>query len=258
MRLPVRSDTQPTSAPSSSSKQRESATVRTGRRLLPAGVSDVTDIPPNDFWSASLSDDPCLGCGDGLAPVGPPGAGGQPGFEPPPPPSVRSGVHVREPRLLRAVTPAYPELARQARIGGSVVIECVIDTSGRVVEARVVSGHQLLAPAALDAVGQWAYTPTLLNGVPVGAPDRERRLLPARKRSRSPRDKRATRPDHRDLAHPLPAAARRGRTAGALPTGPGSPCADLRPVYRPRRPRESPLHRLLSRTVQPSACSTST
>lgn len=169
VRLPAHGDSRPTSAqPSSSSKQRGSWTVRAGKRLwAPTGVSDITDIAPDDLWSTSIDDDPCLGCGDGLALVGSPGTGGRPGLEPPEPSPVRSGVHVREPRRQRHVAPGYPELARQAHVQGSVVIECVIDASGRVVEAHVVSGHPLLAPAALDAVGQWVYTPTLLNGVPV-------------------------------------------------------------------------------------------
>jgi protein TonB len=52
-------------------------------------------------------------------------------------------------------------------VEGRVLIECVIDTGGRVAEARVVSGTPLLDQAALDAVRQWRYRPTLLDGVPV-------------------------------------------------------------------------------------------
>ena len=63
--------------------------------------------------------------------------------------------------------PSYPPLARQARVSGTVQLEGVIGTDGRLKELRVVSGHPLLARAALEAVSQWVYKPTLLNGRPV-------------------------------------------------------------------------------------------
>jgi protein TonB len=63
--------------------------------------------------------------------------------------------------------PVYPALARQARIQGVVVLSVVIGKDGSVQELKLVSGHPLLAPAALDAVKQWTYKPTLLNGQPV-------------------------------------------------------------------------------------------
>jgi len=63
--------------------------------------------------------------------------------------------------------PVYPPLARQARISGTVRLEAVIALSGVVQSLRVASGHPLLARAALDAVRQWVYQPTLLNGEPV-------------------------------------------------------------------------------------------
>ena len=63
--------------------------------------------------------------------------------------------------------PVYPPLARQARISGTVRLEAVIAFNGAVQSLRVASGHPLLAQAALDAVRQWVYQPTLLNGEPV-------------------------------------------------------------------------------------------
>jgi protein TonB len=57
-------------------------------------------------------------------------------------------------------------MARQARIEGVVRLAVVIDKQGRVSDIKVISGHPLLIPAALDAVKQWEYTPTLLNGQP--------------------------------------------------------------------------------------------
>ena len=55
----------------------------------------------------------------------------------------------------------------QARISGAVEIDCLIDETGRVTGVRVLSGHALLAPAAADAVRQWVYSPTRLNGAAV-------------------------------------------------------------------------------------------
>jgi protein TonB len=65
------------------------------------------------------------------------------------------------------VDPVYPELARRAGVEGVVIIECTIDPKGRIAGARVLRGHPLLDRAALEAVEQWAYRPTLLNGAPV-------------------------------------------------------------------------------------------
>jgi periplasmic protein TonB len=81
--------------------------------------------------------------------------------------SIVPGGDIEPPRKLRDVPPIYPALAIRTRTEGRVTIECRIDSSGRVVDARVLEGHPILSPAALAAVRQWAYTPTLLNGVPV-------------------------------------------------------------------------------------------
>jgi protein TonB len=61
----------------------------------------------------------------------------------------------------------YPEFARQARVGGRVIVEATIDERGYVTDARVLQSQPLLDAAALVALKQWRYTPTLLNGVPV-------------------------------------------------------------------------------------------
>jgi protein TonB len=79
----------------------------------------------------------------------------------------RVGGDIREPRRIRGAAPPYPELARRAQVEGKVVLECVIDTDGRVADLRVMTGHPLLASAALDAVRRWEYIPTRLNGQPV-------------------------------------------------------------------------------------------
>jgi periplasmic protein TonB len=113
-------------------------------------------------------------------------AGGQPGGSlggviggtgtsvPIPPPQqpaakriLRVGSNLKAPRQTLSVQPEYPELARQAHVWGAVVVTAVIDEHGNVVRAHALSGHPLLIPAALKAVLQWKYEPTLLNGTPV-------------------------------------------------------------------------------------------
>jgi periplasmic protein TonB len=68
---------------------------------------------------------------------------------------------------FKQVKPAYPTLAVQARIQGTVVLQAVIAKDGTVEDLRVVSGHPLLVQAALDAVRLWRYKPYLLNEQPV-------------------------------------------------------------------------------------------
>jgi protein TonB len=80
---------------------------------------------------------------------------------------VRPHTLLRPPLRLHDVAPVYPEMARTARVQGVVIIEAVISTTGNVIEARVLRSTPLLDQAALDAVRQWKYTPSLLNGVPV-------------------------------------------------------------------------------------------
>jgi TonB family protein len=81
--------------------------------------------------------------------------------------AVRVGGTIKEPRKLRNVNPSYPDIAKQARVQGVVILECTIGSDGRVQEVKVLRGIPLLDEAAVDAVRQWVYTPTLLNGVPV-------------------------------------------------------------------------------------------
>lgn len=78
---------------------------------------------------------------------------------------VSSGVAAG--MLVRQVKPQYPPLAVQARIQGTVVLQAVIGKDGTVQDLRLISGHPMLAPAAIEAVRQWRYRPYLLNGEPV-------------------------------------------------------------------------------------------
>jgi protein TonB len=85
----------------------------------------------------------------------------------PPPTPIRPGDRVRAPVKIVDVAPVYPPLAVRARVAGVVTIDAVIGVDGRVTEARVLRSVALLDEAALNAVRQWRYTPTLLNGVAV-------------------------------------------------------------------------------------------
>ncbi len=82
-------------------------------------------------------------------------------------PRVRVSSGVASGLLKNKVQPTYPPLARQARIQGTVNLKVVINQDGDVQDIALISGHPLLAPAAIDAVKQWKYQPYLLNGVPV-------------------------------------------------------------------------------------------
>ena len=107
-------------------------------------------------------------------------------LEPPPPPppppparprpertttpyveALRVGGSIQEPRKLRNVNPVYPPEAIQARVQGVVILECTISPTGKVVQVKALRRIPLLTEAAIEAVKQWEYTPTELNGVPV-------------------------------------------------------------------------------------------
>jgi periplasmic protein TonB len=100
---------------------------------------------------------------------------------PPPPPPVqkvvekpvvpqriRVGGNVQGAKLIRQPKPVYPPLAKQARIQGVVKLHALISKEGTIEDLKVISGHPLLVPSALEAVKQWVYQPTTLNGDPVG------------------------------------------------------------------------------------------
>jgi TonB family protein len=86
---------------------------------------------------------------------------------PSPPQRIKMSGEVVQRQRLRDVQPVYPELAKQAQVQGIVQLNIVINKQGRVVDIKVISGHPLLISAALEAVKQWEYNPTLLNGQPV-------------------------------------------------------------------------------------------
>jgi protein TonB len=96
--------------------------------------------------------------------------GGMGGAPPPPRPTqtrIKQGGQVQAAMIINRVQPMYPPLARQTRISGTVRLHAIIGKDGSVQQLEVISGHPLLVQSALDAVRQWRYRPTLLNGEPV-------------------------------------------------------------------------------------------
>jgi len=83
------------------------------------------------------------------------------------PQRVRVSQGVTQGMVIRRVEPSYPPLARQARIQGSVILQAEISKDGTIQNLRLISGHPMLAPAAIEAVKQWRYKPYFLNGEPV-------------------------------------------------------------------------------------------
>lgn len=80
---------------------------------------------------------------------------------------VRPGGRIMEPKKIKDVKPVYPAIAQSARVSGVVTIEATIGPDGKIIDAKIVRSIPLLDQAALDAVRQWEYLPTMLNGLPV-------------------------------------------------------------------------------------------
>jgi protein TonB len=83
------------------------------------------------------------------------------------PQRVRVSTGVATGLLIKKVTPNYPQLAKQARIQGQVVLRAEISKDGTIQNLQLISGHPMLTAAAIEAVKQWRYKPYLLNGEPV-------------------------------------------------------------------------------------------
>jgi protein TonB len=81
-------------------------------------------------------------------------------------PVVRAAGDIKPPKLVRRIEPDYPEIARQARVEGVVILEATTDVFGRVTGVRVLRSIPLLDAAAVDAVRQWVYEPMVINGRP--------------------------------------------------------------------------------------------
>jgi len=81
--------------------------------------------------------------------------------------TLRVGRGIAEPRILRRVPAAYPDAAKEAKVQGVVILECLVSREGLVTGVRVVRGIPLLDEAAINAVRQWAFAPTMVDGKPV-------------------------------------------------------------------------------------------
>jgi protein TonB len=139
---------------------------------VPDKVAVIVEDPNADLPSASSV--------AGAVPGGtaPPGFGNLLKNAPPPPPPpkvekaptpsrIRVGGNVAAASLIRKIQPVYPQLAKQARVQGSVHFTAIIGKDGTIQNLQLIGGHPLLVQAAQDAVKQWLYKPTLLNGEPV-------------------------------------------------------------------------------------------
>ena len=145
--------------------------------LMDAGKLVAPKVIPKDI-KIIKEDAPDMAAGvSGGVPGGVPGGqmggviggviGGVGAAPPPPKPvqgRIRQGGNVQAAKLINKIQPAYPPLARQTRISGTVRLHAIIGKSGEVKQLEVMSGHPLLVQAALDAVRQWKYQPTQLNG----------------------------------------------------------------------------------------------
>ncbi len=143
--------------------------IQSGKLMQPRAIPKDVAV----FKEAELPPDVINNSNTGGVFGGIPGQGiiGGPALPPPPkaaaPSRIKQGGQVTAASIITQTHPVYPPLARQARIQGTVVLHAIIDKDGKVAQLEVVSGHPLLVQAALDAVKQWRYKPTLLNGDPV-------------------------------------------------------------------------------------------
>ncbi len=153
-----------------------------GRLMAPKNVpKDIAIIKEEELPPPSASAGVVGGVPGGV-PGGTPGGviggiiGSVPTAAPPPPPvevkkptvqRIRVGGQVQQANLIRQPKPVYPPLAKQARIQGVVRFNAIIGKDGTIQNLTLMSGHPLLVPSAQEAVKQWLYKPTLLNGEPV-------------------------------------------------------------------------------------------
>jgi protein TonB len=151
---------------------------------IPARAETIID-PPEAFQQTPPSSGAGIGVIGGLPATGggggdlninrfipqpqPPAAPAPPAVKPREQPVVQVpvGGKVQEAKLTHKSMPIYPQIARTARVSGVVRLSAIIGTEGAIRELKIVSGHPLLVAAAVDAVRQWRYRPTLLNNQPV-------------------------------------------------------------------------------------------
>ncbi len=121
--------------------------------LIPDGAIVTDSVAPSFLGQRPLA-------------VAPPAEPAKAPVAKPAPPSgpIRIGGTVQAAKLIHQVKPLYPALAKQVRIQGTVQLQAVIARDGTIQNLQLVSGHPLLVPAAMEAVRQWRYSPTTLNG----------------------------------------------------------------------------------------------
>ena len=140
-------------------------------KVIPHDVKIIKEEPEPEISSGMTGGVPGGVAGGSMGGVLGGVIGGMGGAPAPPKPKptgpVRVGGNVQAARILNRVNPTYPALARQTRISGTVRLHAIISKDGTIQQLEVMSGHPLLQQAALDAVRQWRYQPTLLNGEPV-------------------------------------------------------------------------------------------
>ena len=133
--------------------------------VIPKNISIVKDEAPVIYTNSGAGVEG--GTGDVLGGL----VGGGPSAPPPPKPAtpqrIRVGGNVEAASLTNKVTPQYPPIAKTAHVSGTVILHAIISKDGSIQELQYVSGPPLLMKAAMDAVHQWRYQPTLLNGEPV-------------------------------------------------------------------------------------------
>lgn len=131
---------------------------------MPVGDEGPPDIGPSGSYIRGA---PGLGSPDGVLDSA--GTGMRPIMPVAPALASRpiSVSHISEGNLVRKILPTYPALARSARLQGQVVLQAVISKQGTIENLRVLAGHPMLVPAAIEAVRQWRYKPYILNNEPV-------------------------------------------------------------------------------------------
>src|SRR6266702_1549612 len=139
--------------------------VKIQSEVINGQLRTPTKIPSKVQMSKEEEAPPALGAGG--VPGGILGSGEAAITKVATPQRVRVSTGVATGLLIKKVTPNYPQLAKQARIEGTVVLTAEISKEGTIQNLQLVSGHPMLAPAAIEAVKQWRYKPYLLNGEPV-------------------------------------------------------------------------------------------
>ncbi|MFH1574251.1 MAG: energy transducer TonB, partial [Acidobacteriota bacterium] len=155
--------------------KRNEISIDTPPTVIPIGVPPPTEEPSRWLWGGMRV--------PGIPPVAAPPAGlhvdgtglleavPPPMPPPPPPPPARKplpvGGNVLAAKVMARAEPEYPALAIRARVSGMVILQVQVNEEGSVTDVQVLSGHPMLVQAAVLAVSQWRYSPTLLNGEPV-------------------------------------------------------------------------------------------